>query len=150
MGGGGSRTHYSTQQIPNDYDDAWIRDRFGQIDQRALQFSNWMAGRQATLGSEADQRTKNRDQLAALSKQYAVSQEQIKNLQAGTKALTSDFAGLSGTQLQTAKDLFNLAQKPDSGVTGVRTNQGLTFTKPKTSGTGSLNRQALTTGSLNV
>mgnify|MGYP003118235235 CR=1 FL=1 len=150
MGGGGSRTHYSTTKVPNDYDDAWIRDRFGQVDQRGLEFSNWMAGRQATLGSEADQRTKNRDQLAALGQQFAVSQEQIRNLQAGTKALTSDFAGLSGTQLQQAKDLFNLAQTPDSGVTGVRTNQGLTFTKPRTAGTGTLNRNQLTTGSLNV
>ena len=150
MGGGGHTTEYSETKVDNPYDDAWIRSKFGNIDKQGLEFSNWRAGREATLGTEKQLREANRDQLASLGQQFAVSQEQIRNLQAGTKALTSDFAGLSGQQLQQAKDLFNLAQTPDSGVTGVRTNQGLTFTKPRTAGTGTLNRNQLTTGSLNV
>ena len=38
----------------------------------------------------------------------------------------------------------------DKGVTGVRSQGGLTFTKPRAGGTGTLNRQSLQTGSLNV
>tara|TARA_R100000152_G_C6638289_1_gene83734 strand:+ start:137 stop:586 length:450 start_codon:yes stop_codon:yes gene_type:complete len=149
MGGGGSRTTHHQTNVPNDYDDAWIHQRFGDIGKRELDFSNWMAGRQAQLGSEQKQREANAASLAAMGKDFAAAQEQIKTLQAGTKALTSDFRGLSGDQLQQAKDLFNLSQQAGSGVTGTRTNQGLTFTRP-VAGTGTLNRNALTTGSLNV
>ena len=150
MGGGGrhSTTHHETK-VPNDYDDAWIHSKFGDIDTRGLEFSNWMASRQAMLGDEAAQRRGTADALSALGKDFAISQEQIKQLQAGTKALTSDFRGLSGTQLQQAKELFNLANTEGSGVTGTRTGQGLTFTRPVV-GTGTLNRNELTTGSLNV
>ena len=70
--------------------------------------------------------------------------EQIKNLQAGTQALTSDYAGLSGQQLATAKDLFNLSRQPGSNVTQSRTQQGLTYVKPGRT------RTDLQTGSLNV
>ena len=144
MGGGGHSTEYHETKVPNDYDDAWIRAKFGDVDQKGLEFSNWRAGREATLGMEKQLREKNRDMLAALSTDFARSQEQIKNLQSGAQALTSDFAGLTGQQLQTAKDLFNLSRQPGSGVTQQRTNQGLTYVRPGRT------RTDLQTGSLNV
>ena len=144
MGGGGHSTTHHETKIPNDYDDRWIRSKFGDIDKQGLEFSNWRAGREATLGSERALREKNRDMLAALQTDFARSQEQIKNLQSGAQALTSDFAGLSGQQLQTAKDLFNLSREEGSGVTQRRTNQGLTYVRPGRT------RTDLQTGSLNV
>tara|TARA_R100000152_G_C6743825_1_gene167546 strand:+ start:712 stop:1146 length:435 start_codon:yes stop_codon:yes gene_type:complete len=144
MGGGGHSTTHHETKIPNDYDDRWIRSKFGDIDKQGLEFSNWRAGREATLGSERALREKNRDMLAQLTTDFARSQEQIKNLQSGAQALTSDFAGLSGQQLQTAKDLFNLSREEGSGVTQRRTNQGLTYVRPGRT------RTDLQTGSLNV
>ena len=144
MGGGGHSTTHHETRIPNDYDDAWIRSRFVDIDKQGLDFSNWRAGREATLGDERALRERNRDALAALQTDFARSQEQIKNLQSGAQALTSDFAGLSGQQLQTAKDLFNLSREEGSGVTQRRTNQGLTYVRPGRT------RTDLQTGSLNV
>ena len=149
MGGGRKKTVYQTTQTPNDYDDAWIRDKFSQLDQQALGFSNWQAGRQANLGREQRIRDELRSGLSGLQTDFAGAQANIENLQRGSDALTSDFAGLSGAQQQQMKDLYNLAQE-GKGVTGVRSQGGLTFTKPRVSGTGSLNRQALQTGSLNI
>ena len=60
----------------------------------------------------------------------------------------ADFAGLSGAQLQQAKDLYNLAQQEGSGVQGYRNPAGMTFIRPK--GTAGLNRASLQTQSLNV
>ena len=144
MGGGSHKTEYRETKVPNDYDDAWIRTKFGNIDRQGLEFSNWRAGREATLDSERALREKNRDLLSQLSSDFAVSQEQIKNLQSGAQALTSDFAGLSGEQLATAKNLFNLSRKQGSGVTQSRTNQGLTYVRPGRT------RTDLQTSSLNV
>ncbi len=146
MGGGGHSTEYVTQTTPNDYDDAWIRDRFGQFDMQGLDFSNWKAGREATLGSEKELRERNRDMLAGLSTDFARSQEQIKNLQSGAQALTSDLAALTGAHLQTAKDLINLSNTPGSGTTRARTNQGLTYSTRATGGP----RTDLQTSSLNI
>ena len=144
MGGGSHKTEYFETKTPNDYDDAWIRDKFGNIDRQGLEFSNWRAGREAALDSERALREKNRDLLSQLSSEFALSQEQIKNLQSGAQALTSDFAGLSGEQLATAKNLFNLSRKQGSGVTQSRTNQGLTYVRPGRT------RTDLQTSSLNV
>ena len=144
MGGGSHKTEYFETKTPNDYDDAWIRDKFGNIDRQGLEFSNWRAGREAALDSERALREKNRDLLSQLSSDFAVSQEQIKNLHSGAQALTSDFAGLSGEQLATAKNLFNLSRKQGSGVTQSRTNQGLTYVRPGRT------RTDLQTSSLNV
>ena len=119
----------------------------GDVDKQGLAFSNWQAGRDATLASERSLREQNRDRLGQLASDFAVSQEQIRNLQSGAQALTSDFAGLSGSQLATAKDLFNLSRQAGSGVTGTRTNQGLTYTRRVGSGR---TRTDLQTGSLNV
>ncbi len=145
MGGGSHKTEYRETKVPNDYDDAWIRTKFGNIDRQGLEFSNWRAGREATLDSERALRERNRDLISQLGSDFAVSQEQIRNLQSGAQALTSDFAGLSGQQLQTAKDLFNLSQVEGSGVTGTRSPQGITYiTQPKGA------RSGLQTSSLNV
>ena len=150
MGGGGrSRTVYQTTQTPNDYDDAWIRQKFGDLDKQALGFSNWQSGREANLGREQRIRDELRSGISGLQTDFAGAQANIQNLQRGEQALTSDFAGLSGAQQQQMKDLYNLAQE-GKGVQGVKTQAGMTFTKPRVSGTGSLNRNALHTGSLNI
>ena len=148
MGGGKTKTVYRTQSTPNDYDDAWIRSKFAQLDQQALGFSNWQAGRQASLGHEADVRRANQQALGQLSGDYRVQQEQLKQLQQGQSGLTADFRGLSASDAAQAKDLFNLAQA-GKGVTGVKSAQGMTFTKPVV-GTKALTRNALQTSSLNV
>ena len=150
MGGGGrARTVYQTTQTPNDYNDAWIRSKFADLDKQALGFSNWQAGRQANLGREADMRQQLQSGLGNLRADFAGASANIENLQRGAESMTSDFAGLSGAQQQQMKDLYNMAQE-GKGVTGVRSEGGLTFTKPRVSGTGSLNRNALQTGSLNI
>ena len=149
MGGGGRKTFYQETKTPNDYDDAWIRSKFGELDRQALGFSNWQAGRQANLGREQDFRDQLRTGLSGLQADFAGASANIENLQRGQTAMTSDFAGLSGSQQQQMKDLYNLASRGE-GVTGVRSQGGLTFTKPRISGTGTLNRNALQTGSLNI
>ena len=149
MGGGRSRTVYQTTQTPNDYDDSWIRSKFGELDRQALGFSNWQAGRQANLGREQAARDELRSGLSGLTADFAGAQANIENLQRGDAQLTSDFAGLSGAQQQQMKDLYNLAQE-GKGVQGVKTQAGMTFTKPRVAGTGSLNRNQLQTGSLNI
>ena len=149
MGGGRSKTIYQETKTPNDYNDAWIRDKFGELERQALGFSNWQAGREANLGREADMRQRLQSGLAGLQADFAGASANIENLQRGSQAMQSDFAGLSGAQQQQMKDLYNLAQE-GRGVTGVRSQGGLTFTKPRVSGTGSLNRNQLQTGSLNI
>ena len=150
MGGGGrSKTIYQETKTPNDYNDAWIRQKCGELDSQALGFSNWQASRQANLGREADMRQQLQSGLSGLQADFAGASANIENLQRGSESLTSDFAGLSGAQQQQMKDLYNMAQE-GKGVTGVRSEGGLTFTKPRVSGTGSLNRNALQTGSLNI
>ena len=149
MGGGRSRTVYQPTQTPNDYNDAWIRSKFADLDKQALGFSNWQAGRQANLGREADMRQQLQSGLSGLTADFAGASANIENLQRGQTAMTSDFAGLSGSQQQQMKDLYNLASRGE-GVTGVRSQGGLTFTKPRAGGTGTLNRQSLQTGSLNI
>ena len=83
MGGGRSRTVYQTTQTPNDYDDAWIRDKFSALDQQALGFSNWQAGRQANLGREADMRQQLQSGLGNLRADFAGASANIENLQKG-------------------------------------------------------------------
>ena len=157
MGGGKKKTVYRTQSVPNDYDDAWIREKFGQMDQQALGFANWQAGRQASLGREERIRDELQSGLSGLSSQQAAAMANIENLQRSDQRMSSDFqglgqefAGLSQSQQQQMKDLYNLSQQEGSGVEGVRTGQGLTFTRPRVSGTSGLNRQQLQTSSLNI
>ena len=150
MGGGGHSTTHHTTREENPYDDAWIRQKFGDVDRLGLQFSNWQAGRQASLGREADIRSANEAAIRGLQTGGAAMGADIQNLKDYRASATADFAGLSGAQQQQMKDLYNLAQQEGSGVHGVRTGAGITFVRPKMIGTGSLNRQQLQTGSLNI
>ena len=148
--GGKKKTVHHTTRTPNDYDDAWIRTKFADVDRISNQFANWQSGREAQLGREQNIRDQLQRDLAGLTADFAGAQANIENLQRGGSQLASDFAGLSGAQQQQMKDLYNLATTSGSGVTGVRTDQGLTFTRPRTGGTTGFNRQQLQTQSLNV
>ena len=150
MGGGGSRTVYQETKTPNDYNDAWIRSKFGDLDKEGVQFSNWMAGRQANLGREQQTRDELRAGLSDLRASQAASAANIENLQKGSDRMNADFAGLGGQQQQQMKDLYNLANQAGSGVSGVQGPQGITFTKPKTQGTNAFKQGQLQTGSLNI
>ena len=150
MGGGGHSTTHHTTREENPYDDAWIRQKFGDVDRLGLQFSNWQAGREASLGREAEVRKANEAAVRQLQTLGATMGTELQHLKDYRKEATADFAGLSGAQQQQMKDLYNLAQQEGSGVHGVRTGSGMTFVRPKTIGTGSLNRQQLQTGSLNL
>ena len=166
--GGRSRTTHQTvrQDVQNPYDDAWIRDRFEGIDQRGVEFSNFMAGRQANLAGEAAIRNQLQSGLSGLRSDFSGAQADLRNTQGNLgnlradlgglrsdftgsqNQIAEDFAGLSGSQLQQAKDLYNLANQKDSGVQGYRNPAGMTFIRPQ--GTAGLNRSALQTQSLNV
>ena len=67
----------------------------------------------------------------------------------GISGLGAGFDQLSADQKKQVTELFNLAQA-GKGVKGVKTSQGITFTQPRGIGTGALNRDALTFGSLNL
>ena len=149
MGGGGRSSHTTTHNVAeNPYDDQWIRDRFTGVDQRGMEFSNWMNQRQSSLGREQSIRDQLQSGLSGLQADFAGAKANILNLQQQNQQAAADFAGLSGTQLQQAKDLYNLATTQGSGVQGYRSDGGMTFIRP--TGTSGLNRQALQTQSLNV
>ena len=148
--GGKKKTVHHTTRVPNDYDDAWIRTKFGDVDRIAQQFSTWQSGRDAALGAEQRQREQFARDISGLAAGQAGLSANVGNLQSYGQQLQADFSGLSGAQQQQAKDLYNLASQEGSGVYGVRTDQGLTFTRPRTGGTSGLNRQQLQTQSLNV
>ena len=148
--GGKKKTVHHTTRTPNDYDDAWIRSKFGDIERQATAFSTWQAGRDAALSGEQRQREQFARDISGLTAGQAGLEANVGNLQVGGQQLQADFQGLSGAQQQQMKDLYNLAQQEGSGVYGVRSDQGLTFTRPRTGGTSGLNRQQLQTQSLNV
>ena len=149
MGGGGRSSHTTTHSTAeNPYDDQWIRDRFTGVDQRGMEFSNWMNQRQSSLGREQSIRDQLQSGLSGLQADFAGASANIQNLQQGQQQQAADFAGLSGAQLQQAKDLYNLATTEGSGVQGYKNPAGMTFIRPK--GTAGLNRQSLQTQSLNV
>ena len=153
MGGGGrhSTTHHTVEK-DNPYDDAWIRSRFDEQAKAGLAFSNWQAGRKASLDNEAAQRQKLQDLTQNLRSTQAGLQADIKNLKSGAAGqagmlggLQTQFQGMSATQQQQMKNLYNLANKQGSGVYGVQTPQGITYTNigKKTAGRGSLTTSAL-------
>ena len=149
MGGGGRSSHTTTHSTAeNPYDDQWIRDRFAGVDQRGVEFSNFMSNRQANLSREQSIRDQLQSGLSGLQADFAGAQANISNLQTQSQQAQADFAGLSGAQLQQAKDLYNLAQTEGSGVQGYKNPAGMTFIRPK--GTSGLNRASLSTQSLNV
>ena len=152
--GGKSRTvvQKTQQNVQNPYDDAWIREKFQGLDERGLEFSDWMASRQSKLGGEADLRSQLQSGLAGLRTDFdryqGATQANLSNIQQQQQQMGANFQGLSGQQLQQAKDLYNLATTQGSGVYGTQTGQGITYVRPK--GTAGMNRQGLQTGSLNI
>tara|TARA_R100001443_G_scaffold76300_1_gene83753 strand:- start:3086 stop:3622 length:537 start_codon:yes stop_codon:yes gene_type:complete len=151
--GGGTKTVHHTTKTPNDYDDAWIRSKFDDLDRRGQEFSNWRSGREAQLGYEATQRQSTADALAGLTGDFRALGSTVEGLGSRQQQLGADFRGLGATQTQQFKDLsaaqrqaameqneqfqnmtaqqqqqfkdiYNL--QGQGGVEGVRTQKGLT------------------------
>ena len=160
MGGGGHTTTHHTTKTPNDYNDAWIRSKFDNIEQRYTDFSNWRSGREAQLGYESRQRDANAAALAQLQGDYRGLSSDVEGLGSRQDALRGDFRGLGETttsrfadltdaQRQQFKDIYDLNQK-GQGTTGVKTAK-LTPTERRAGGTyGGFNRGGMRISSLNV
>ena len=97
MGGGGRTTHQTTQvNRENAYDDAWIRNKFQGIDERGVDFSNFMAGRQANLAGEAAIRNQLQSGLSGLRSDFSGAQSDLRNTQSNIGNLRTDLGGLRG------------------------------------------------------
>ena len=105
MGGGGTRTVHHTTQTPNDYDDAWIRSKFDDLDRRGQEFSNWRSGREAQLGDDAQQRQSTADALGALTGDFRALGSTVEGLGSRQQQLGADFRGLGATQTQNFREL---------------------------------------------
>jgi len=168
MGGGGTKTVHHTTKTPNDYDDAWIRSKFDDLDRRGQEFSNWRSGREAALSYEGQQRQANADALAGLTGDFRALGSTVEGLGSQQQRLGADFRGLGATQTrqfenlsaaqrqaameqneqfqnmtaqqqQQFKDIYNL--QGSQGVEGVRTQKGLTPGQRRGGGAyGSMNR----------
>ncbi len=151
--GGGTKTVHHTTKTPNDYDDAWIRSKFDDLDRRGQEFANWRAGRDAQIGYERSQREANARALGELTGDFRALGSTVEGLGTRQQQLGADFRGLGATQTrqfrdlseaqrqaameqseqfqnmtaqqqQQFKDIYNLQGK--QGVEGVRTQKGLT------------------------
>ncbi len=151
--GGGTKTVHHTTKTPNDYDDAWIRSKFDDLDRRGQEFANWRSGREAQLGYERSQREANARALGDLTGDFRALGSTVEGLGTRQQQLGADFRGLGATQTrqfrdlseaqrqaameqseqfqnmtaqqqQQFKDIYNLQGK--QGVEGVRTQKGLT------------------------
>jgi len=168
MGGGGTKTVHHTTKTPNDYDDAWIRSKFDDLDRRGQEFSNWRSGREASLSYEGQQRQANADALAGLTGDFRALGSTVEGLGTQQQRLGADFRGLGATQTrqfenlsasqrqaameqneqfqnmtaqqqQQFKDIYNL--QGQGGVEGVRTQKGITPGQRRGGGAyGSMNR----------
>ena len=105
MGGGGTKTVHHTTKTPNDYDDAWIRSKFDDLDRRGQEFSNWRSGRDASLNYERQQRESNARALAGLTGDFRALGSTVEGLGQGQRQLGADFRGLGATQTQNFRDL---------------------------------------------
>ena len=105
MGGGGTKTVHHTTKTPNDYDDAWIRSKFDDLDRRGQEFSNWRSGREAQLGYEATQRQSTADALAGLTGDFRALGSTVEGLGSRQQQLGADFRGLGATQTQNFREL---------------------------------------------
>ena len=103
--GGSKKTVHHTTQTPNDYDDAWIRSKFDDLDRRGAEFSNWRAGRDASIGYEAQQRQANAAALGQLTGDFRALGSTVEGLGSRQQQLGADFRGLGATQTQNFKDL---------------------------------------------
>ena len=168
MGGGGTKTVHHTTKTPNDYDDAWIRSKFDDLDRRGQEFANWRSGREASLSYEGQQRQANADALAGLTGDFRALGSTVEGLGSRQQQLGADFRGLGATQTrqfenlsasqrqaameqneqfqnmtaqqqQQFKDIYNL--QGQGGVEGVRTQKGITPGQRRGGGAyGSMNR----------
>lgn len=168
MGGGGTKTVHHTTKTPNDYDDAWIRGKFDDLDRRGQEFANWRSGREASLSYEGQQRQANADALAGLTGDFRALGSTVEGLGSRQQQLGADFRGLGATQTrqfenlsasqrqaameqneqfqnmtaqqqQQFKDIYNL--QGQGGVEGVRTQKGITPGQRRGGGAyGSMNR----------
>ena len=113
------------------------------------QLRSGLTSAQAGLRGLGDTVTGQRGDIGDLANQLA-SQGATLN-QTGTELadLGAGFDRLTADQRNQISQLYNLAAQ-GKGVQGVKTSQGLTFTQPRGVGTGALNRDALTFGSLNL
>jgi len=105
MGGGKTKTVHHTTKTPNDYDDAWIRSKFDDLDRRGQEFANWRSGREASLGYEATQRQSTADALAGLTGDFRALGSTVEGLGSQQQRLGADFRGLGATQTQQFRDL---------------------------------------------
>lgn len=105
MGGGGTKTVHHTTKTPNDYDDAWIRSKFDDLDRRGQEFSNWRSGRDAQLGYERSQREANARALGQLTGDFRALGSTVEGLGQGQQRLGADFRGLGATQTKNFRDL---------------------------------------------
>ena len=103
--GGSKKTVHHTTKTPNDYDDAWIRGKFDDLDRRGQEFSNWRSGREASLGYEATQRQSTADALAGLTGDFRALGSTVEGLGSQQQRLGADFRGLGATQTQQFRDL---------------------------------------------
>ena len=105
MGGGGTKTVHHTTKTPNDYNDAWIRNRFNDLERRGREFSDWRSGRDASLAYERQQREANARALGDLTGDFRGLSSTVEGLGAGQQRLGADFRGLGATQTQNFRDL---------------------------------------------
>ena len=105
MGGGGTKTVHHTTKTPNDYDDAWIRSKFDDLDRRGQEFSNWRSGREAQLGYEAQQRQSNAAALGQLTGDFRALGSTVEGLGSRQQQLGADFRGLGQTQTRQFREL---------------------------------------------
>ena len=105
MGGGGTKTVHHTTKTPNDYDDAWIRSKFDDLDRRGQEFSNWRSGREAQLGYERSQREANARALGDLTGDFRALGSTVEGLGSRQQQLGADFRGLGQTQTRQFRDL---------------------------------------------
>ena len=103
--GGRSETIHHTTKTPNDYDDAWIRSKFDDLDRRGQEFSNWRSGREAQLGYEAQQRQANASALGQLTGDFRALGSTVEGLGRGQDRLGADFRGLGATQTRQFREL---------------------------------------------
>ena len=103
--GGGTKTVHHTTKTPNDYDDAWIRSKFDDLDRRGQEFANWRSGREAQLGYERSQREANARALGELTGDFRALGSTVEGLGSRQQQLGADFRGLGATQTKNFRDL---------------------------------------------
>ena len=147
MGGGGKTTHQTVRE-ENPYDDAWIRTRFSDVDKRGSEFSQWQAGREASLDYERRIREANEAAISQLTGDFRAQQEQLAGLQRGQEENMANLQGVTTTQQLAMRDLY---KQQEGGTEGVATQSGLTGAQRVRGGAyGGFNRGGMRIKGLNV